>query len=114
MSFDIGSVGQLSKAPAAQGTAPGTEAAQDLTATDADQEAVAVETFLAPPPELSGTIATAAQAYHNLTAARRRLHFAIDPPTGRLTIELQDASGNVLTTITPSKVLDLAAGGNLS
>ncbi|MGO9902039.1 MAG: hypothetical protein ACLP0J_20680 [Solirubrobacteraceae bacterium] len=84
-------------------------------ATDANQEAVAGETLPpAAPPELSSAIATAAQAYDDLAAAGRRLHFAIDPPTGRFTIELQDACGNVLTTITPSKVLDLAAGGNLS
>ncbi len=113
MSFNIGSVGQTPKAPPAQGSAPSTGPAQDVA--PADQEAVTVETFpAAAPPELGSAIATAAQVYHDLAAAGRRLHFAIDPPTGRLTIQLQDASGNVLTTMTPSKALDVAAGGALS
>ncbi len=115
MSFNIGSVGQTPKAPAAQGSAPGTGPSQDVAPAGADQEAVTVETFpAAAPPELSSAIATAAQVYHDLAAAGRRLHFAIDPPTGRLTIQLQDVSGNVLTTMTPSKALDVAAGGALS
>ena len=116
MSFDIGAVDQVHSALApvsATSSAPQTQDA--IPVQDGQNEAVAVDTFpAAPPPELSDAIAAAAQSYDNLEAGGRRLHFAIDPPTGRLSIEVHDLSGNVLSSATPSQVLDVAGGGDLS
>ncbi len=116
MSFDIGAVDQTQSTPAPTSATTSALQAQDVSAVEAGHdEAVAVETFPStPPPELSDAIATAAQSYDNLEAGGRRLHFAVDPPTGRLSIEVHDLSGNVLSTATPSQVLDIADGGELS
>ena len=66
-----------------------------------------------PPAEVLDAMAVAADAYDRLKTAGRRLHFETDPATGRMTAQVLDPDGNVLTTIPPSKVLDLAAGGTL-
>lgn len=66
-----------------------------------------------PPPEVLDAVGTAAAAYDRLRTDGRRLHFATDPVTGRLSIEVHDLDGNLLTTLPPSRVLDLAAGGSL-
>jgi hypothetical protein len=66
-----------------------------------------------PPPEVLDAMAVAADAYDRLKTAGRRLHFEADPDTGRLTVQVLDPDGNVVTTLPPSKVLDLASGGAL-
>lgn len=66
-----------------------------------------------PPAEVLDALGTAADAYDRLKTAGRRLHFETDPATGRLTIQLLDDDANVLTTLPPSKVLDLADGAPL-
>ncbi|HET8977306.1 MAG TPA: flagellar protein FlaG [Solirubrobacteraceae bacterium] len=63
-----------------------------------------------PPPEVLDAMGTAADAYERMKTAGRRLHFATDPATGRLTVQVLDPEGNVVTTLPPSKVLDIAAG----
>ena len=115
MSFDIGAVDQVQGTQAPTSPAASAPQAQEaLTVEAGHDEAVAVDTFPAsPPPELSDAIAAAAQAYDDLEASGRRLHFAVDPPTGRLSIEVHDLSGNVLSTLTPGEVLDVAGGGQL-
>jgi flagellar protein FlaG len=55
----------------------------------------------------------AADAYDRLKTSGRRLHFETDPATGRLMAQVLDPEGNVITTLPPSKVLDLASGGSL-
>ncbi|MGO9751591.1 MAG: hypothetical protein ACLP8S_22795 [Solirubrobacteraceae bacterium] len=115
MSFDIGSVGQTQSPAPARGVARSAQPASDVSETDASQEAVAVDTLSgSPPPELSDAIVAAAAAYKNLAASGRRLHFAIDPPSGRLAVELHDLSGNFLSAATPSQALEVAGGGDLS
>ncbi len=116
MSIDIGLVGQAQSTPPAPGAASA-QAPPTTAATDADQEAVSVELdsfSSAPPPELRGAIATAASAYQTLQSTGRRLHFAIDDPTGRLTIELHDLSGNAIKTLNPSQALAVAGGNDPS
>ncbi|HZE14544.1 MAG TPA: flagellar protein FlaG [Mycobacterium sp.] len=66
-----------------------------------------------PPPEVLDAMGTAADAYDRMKTAGRRLHFETDPATGRLTVQVLDPEGNVITTLPPSKVLDLAAGEEL-
>ncbi len=115
MSFDIGAVEQTQSAAAPASATAGAAQVQDAPAVEGHDEAVSVDTFPStPPPELTDAIAAAAQSYDNLEAGGRRLHFAVDPPTGRLSIEVHDLTGNVLSTVTPSQVLDVAGGGELS
>ena len=66
-----------------------------------------------PPPEVLDAMGAAAHAYDRVKTAGRRLHFETDPATGRLTVQLLDPDGRVVTTLPPSKVLDLASGGTL-
>ena len=115
MSFDISAVGH------AQGAAPTPPAAPPPATSGPDpvapvpQEAVDVDTFpSSPPPEVSQAIAVAAQAFENLAAQGQRIHFAIDRPSGRLSAQLVDSGGSVLGTLTPSKVLEVAAGAGVS
>ena len=67
----------------------------------------------APPAEVIDAMGTAADAYDRLKTSGRRLHFETDPVTGRLAIQVLDPDGHVLTTLPPSKVLDLADGDPL-
>jgi hypothetical protein len=115
MSFDIGGVGHTQGAVPARSLATAAQPASSLSEPDAYQEAVAVDTLpTGPPAGVSDAIGVAAQAYDALAASGRSLHFAIDPPSGRLTVELHDLSGNVLSTVAPSQVLAIAGGGELS
>ena len=119
MSIDIGAIGRqqvAAPATAVAGAAGASTTDPDTSAVDAadDDQAVSVSALPAsPPPELSDAIAAAADAYDQLAASGRSLHFALDPPTGRLTIQLQDSAGNVLSTLSPSQVLDAADGSGL-
>lgn len=116
MSLDIGAVqpGQGAR-PASSTTAsapPGPPAS--ASAASASEESVALETLpLSPPPELDAEIAAAAQAHSDLEAAGQRLNFSLDPQSGKLKIELQDLSGNTLSAVSPSQVLDIAGGGSV-
>jgi len=74
-------------------------------------KAVALDTIPAsPPPEVLAAIGTASQAYDRLAASGRQLHFGIDQSSGKVVVELQDLSGNVLSTLSPSQALDIAGG----
>ncbi len=63
----------------------------------------------APPPEVIAAIMTASQSYDSLAASGHQVHFATDPQTGSVSIQLVGPSTS--TTISPSKALDLASGG---
>ncbi|HWD76875.1 MAG TPA: hypothetical protein VG371_17190 [Solirubrobacteraceae bacterium] len=66
-----------------------------------------------PPAEVLDAIGAAADAYDRLKTSGRHLHFETDPVTGKLTIQVLDDEGHLLTTLPPSKVLDLADGAPL-
>lgn len=66
-----------------------------------------------PPAEVLDAMGAAADAYDRLKTAGRRLHFETDPSTGRVTVQVLDGDGRVITTLPPSRVLDLADGGTL-
>jgi hypothetical protein len=117
MNLDIAATGP---APPRSTTPPATAERLDggsepLTADAASFEsAVTVDTFPAsPPPEVMDAIAVATQAADRLAADGQALHFQVDPPTGKVTIEVHDLQGNVQSTVSPSKALDIAGGGTL-
>ena len=64
----------------------------------------------APPSEVLEAIAAAADAYDRLAARGRHLHFAVDPSTGRLAVQVLGADGRCVGTVSPRQVLDLANG----
>jgi hypothetical protein len=63
-----------------------------------------------PPAEVLDAIGAAFEAYDRLQESGRGLHFDLDSETGQLTVQVLDADGDVLGTVPPSKVLDVAAG----
>jgi hypothetical protein len=63
-----------------------------------------------PPAEVHDAIATSAGVYEDLRASGRRVHFASDAVTGGLTIQVLDPDGDLLETLSPRQLLDLAAG----
>ena len=77
-------------------------------------ESVTVDTMpSSPPPEVLDAIASASDSFDRLAAVDRRLHFHIEQPAGRVTVQVHDTQGNVLGTLSPSQALEVAAGGTL-
>ncbi|HXD67426.1 MAG TPA: hypothetical protein VNV17_22555 [Solirubrobacteraceae bacterium] len=66
-----------------------------------------------PPPEVLEAIARAHEAYERLEASGRHVHFDFDQASGALAIELTDALGTPLRSLSPRTVLELAAGAAL-
>jgi hypothetical protein len=66
-----------------------------------------------PPPEVLDAIARAHAACERLEASGRQVHFALDEATGRLALELTDAYGTRLRSLSPRAVLELATGATL-
>jgi hypothetical protein len=66
-----------------------------------------------PPPEVLDAIARAHEAYERLEASGRHVHFDLNEVSGRLAVELTDASGTPLRRLSPRDVLELAAGSAL-
>ena len=112
MSFDIGSVGRTPATAPSQATRSTAAApAQAAPATDT----VTVDTIPAsPPPEVEDAMGVANQAYHDLEAEGSEMRFKINEATGRLTVEVHDVHGNVMFTVPPSTVLDVASGQPLT
>ncbi len=111
MSFDITSVARTAAAvpaPAVQAKNAGTAAAAHAT------DPVTVDTIPStPPPEVHAAMGVASQAYENLKADGSEVTFKIDESTGKLQIEVHDTHGNVLFTLPPHKLLEVAEGGSL-
>jgi hypothetical protein len=63
-----------------------------------------------PPAEVLDAIARAHEAYERLEASGRQVRFGLNEISGRLAVELTDASGIPLRRLSPRAVLDLAAG----
>lgn len=64
----------------------------------------------APPAEVLEDVAAAAERAEALAAANRELHFAKDPESGRIIVQVRDLDGNVVRTIPPSQALDVMSG----
>jgi hypothetical protein len=66
-----------------------------------------------PPPEVLDAIGAASHAFDSLAAAGRALQFAIDDQTRKVSISVHDTLGSVLATISPSRMLDVVASGQI-
>jgi hypothetical protein len=112
MSHEISNV--TAAPPVAPVARPSRPAAASPAATSTSDDAVRVDTTPSvPPPEVMDQIASASAAYDRLTATGHQLHFAVDQNTRAVSIELHDTQGNVLGTLSPSQVLDVAAGASV-
>lgn len=110
MSFDITSVARTAAAVPTPATG-----AQSVAATASSQsgDPVTVDTIPASPPdEVHAAMAVADQAYQDLKANGSAVTFKVDAATGKLQIEVHDTHGNVLFTLPPSQLLDVAEGGS--
>ena len=63
-----------------------------------------------PPDEVLDGVADAAQRAQDFADRNRELHFAKDPSSGRIVVQVRDLDGNVLRTIPPSEALDVMSG----
>jgi hypothetical protein len=119
MNVDIAANGPSppgSKTIPAPGPAEGLGAGDELATTDvaAAGAAVTLDTIPASPPlEVMDAIAGALHASERLAASGRELRFERDPPTGKVTIAVHDLQGNLLSTVPPSKALDVADGASV-
>jgi FlaG protein len=66
-----------------------------------------------PPAELWEEMQAASRRVDELRAQGRELHFSYLESEGRVQIEVRDLDGNVIRTIPPSKMLDVAGGAPL-
>jgi hypothetical protein len=74
-------------------------------------DSVTVDTMPAsPPPEVLDAIDVAARAADRLQQSGRRLQFTVDPPTGKVAVQVTDHSGNVLGALTGAQALAVASG----
>jgi hypothetical protein len=82
-----------------------------VTAVVMSTEPVIVDTIPAtPPPDVLAAVQTASQSYDQLAATGHQVHFASDPQNGRLSIQVLDMAGAHVSTITPTKTLEIASG----
>lgn len=63
-----------------------------------------------PPESVWREVDHAAEAWADLQARGREVHFEVDRQTGRLSIEMRDLEGSVLGTLSPSQALAIASG----
>jgi hypothetical protein len=65
-----------------------------------------------PPAEVLDAVGTAADVYDELQASGHHVHFDLqsNSGSGALTIQLLDADGNLLRTLSPSELLQLTTG----
>jgi uncharacterized FlaG/YvyC family protein len=112
MSFEVP---PLSSADRALSVQPASRTEKPQPATPADSvDAVRLDTIPSQPPEsLHAEIDAAAQRVDDLHDEGRELHFAYDKDSGRVQVEVRDLSGNVIRTIPPSAMLDVASGAKL-
>jgi hypothetical protein len=64
----------------------------------------------APPPEVSAAVLEALEVVGRLEDAGRALRIRIDPHTGRVCAHILDGEGQLIQTVGPRQILDLAAG----
>jgi len=63
-----------------------------------------------PPPSVRDEVAAAAAKVREMHADNRELHFAKDPTSNRIVIQVRDLKGEVIRTIPPSEALDIMSG----
>lgn len=65
----------------------------------------------APPPDVVAQIQTAGANYENLRARGYEVHYSYDAQARKTTVQLLDASGTVVKTLSPAEAVELAMGG---
>lgn len=109
MNLDVAPVGPSSYSTPLGATPPVPRSLQPAPAVRADVSSDAIPA--SPPQEVLDAMDAASRAYQALRAQGRELRFAQDETNGHLTIEVRDLDGNLLRTIPPGKLLDVATGG---
>lgn len=66
-----------------------------------------------PPPRVLDAIGAASDVYDELEATGRHVHFDVDAETGAVTIQVLDTEGDLVGTVAPAHLLDIAAGAPL-
>src|SRR5438552_3684836 len=117
MDFNLPPVGGVDRAGApkpSRDAVRATDDNKDFSKALAEATDVRVDALPAtPPPELQAEVDRASGRYDELRAQQRELHFANDPKSGRLVIEVRDLEGNVIRTIPPLKALGVISGEEL-
>jgi hypothetical protein len=109
MDFNIPPVGGVERS----GSTPRSAAAQQADFSASLDAAVNVSTLPAsPPPAVLEDMHAAARVFEELRAQKRELHFEA-LPGGRVVVQVRDLDGNVIRTIPPAKVLEVASGAPL-
>jgi beta-lactamase class A len=104
-----------SAAPASAATRASSTRPAQTTDARSTTDAVTVDAIPASPPvDVLAAVATASQAADRLQASGHALRFSVNPPTGRLSVQVTDLDGNALRSVSPSTVLAVASGEPLS
>lgn len=114
MGLDVARIEPTGFTTAAQGAARRSRTASTAPVEDSFA-ASAGEIPPSPPPEVLEAMDAAGRVARELHETGRELRFV--PPRdgehGRVRVEVRDLDGNVLRTIPPSELLDIAAGAPL-
>lgn len=116
MTFNVPPVGGVDSTGGAVGAGRGVRGpadGKDFSKALAEASQVDISVPASPPAEVADAIGRASARYDELHAQHRELHFASDPKSGRLVIEVRDLDGKVLRTIPPSQALDVIDGAPL-
>jgi flagellar protein FlaG len=105
-------MGHLSLVTAAEPSSGAASPARPAPAAAPTHSAAATADVIgaAPPPELADEVGAAADRAQQMADANRELHFAKDPHSGRIIVQVRDLDGNVVRTIPPSQALDIMSG----
>jgi uncharacterized FlaG/YvyC family protein len=63
-----------------------------------------------PPDEVRDAVGEAFARVHEMYDDNRELHFAKDPVTNRIIVQVRELDGTVVRTIPPSEALDVMSG----
>jgi hypothetical protein len=114
MTIDITSIIGMQRGLAPTRSTPPAGARPITTGATFADHLVAVDAIPATPPsEVLDAMGVAASAYQQLAATGRHLHFGIDERSGKLVVELHDENDNALSSVSPSKALEVAAGQSI-
>jgi hypothetical protein len=97
----------IAAARGARGAAPSSAASES-------EAPVSLDTLpSSPPPEVVSQIETAGATYEKLRSEGYEVRYAHDEQSRRTTVELRDAAGIVVKTLSPAEAVELAMGGTL-
>ncbi len=114
MNFDLTSIIGTQRALAPTRSTPPDGARPTTRGASFADHLVAVDAIPATPPdEVLNAMGVAADAYDQLAASGRQLHFGIDQASGKVVVQLHDDNGSMLSTVSPSKALEVAAGESI-